>query len=192
MTPKEINDKKFDSSFLGGYKKSEVDSFLNSVAKEYQSMLEENNELKEKISELLNKVNEYQEQEGSLRAALINAQKLGDKVIRESKEKAELIVRDAQVKAENIIDNTKKQLEFERNTYKKIRDEVGTFKDKIYNLYKEHIASLNTIPEKDENLEPLEEQKIEVIMDEAQISENNEGEIKITENNINDNKEDNE
>lgn len=192
MTPKEINDKKFKVSLFGGYKKTEVADYLNIVAKEYQSMIEENNELKEKVSELLNKVNEYQEQEGSLRSALINAQKLGDKVIRESKEKAEIIVRDAQVKAENIIDNTKKQLEFERTTYKKIRDEVGSFKDKVYNLYKEHIASLNSIKEDDENLEPIEDPKIDVEMDKTQILENNDGEIQITENNTNDNKEDKE
>lgn len=192
MTPKEINDKKFNESLFLGYKKAEVTEYLNLVAKEYQSMIEENNELKEKVSELLNRVNEYQEQEGSLRSALINAQKLGDKVIKESKEKAELIVRDAQVKAENIIDNTKKQLEFERTTYKKIREEVGSFKDKVYNLYKEHIASLSSIREDDENLEPIEDTKIEVEMDEAKVSENNNGEIKIIENNLNENKEDKE
>ena len=93
LTPETIASRRFDKQ-VGGYKQDEVEMFLQQVAGEYAKLLSEKEDLEEKIEVLAEKVEQYREDEDSLRSALIGAQKLGDSVIRESKSKAEYILRD--------------------------------------------------------------------------------------------------
>ena len=81
LTPETIASRRFDKQ-VGGYKQDEVEMFLQQVAGEYAKLLSEKEDLEEKIEVLAEKVEQYREDEDSLRSALIGAQKLGDSVIR--------------------------------------------------------------------------------------------------------------
>ena len=106
LTPETIASRRFDKQ-MGGYKQDEVEIFLQQVAAEYAKLLAEKEELEQKIEVLADKVEQYREDEDSLRSALIGAQKLGDSVIRESKAKADYIVREAKDKADRILENAR-------------------------------------------------------------------------------------
>ena len=105
LTPETIASRRFDKQ-VGGYKQDEVEMFLQQVAGEYAKLLSEKEDLEEKIEVLAEKVEQYREDEDSLRSALIGAQKLGDSVIRESKSKAEYILREAQAQARYVTGRT--------------------------------------------------------------------------------------
>lgn len=89
LTPDKIKEKSFQTTGRGSYRAEDVDSFLNEVSASYEQMFKENGDLIKKISLLAKKVEEYRADEESLKMALLNAQKLADKIVAEAKETAE-------------------------------------------------------------------------------------------------------
>ncbi len=146
MTPKEISEKTFDRTFGFGYRMDVVDEYLDRAAAALQEEIDKNADLEKKLQILADKLNEYRNDEESLRTALLGAQKLGDSVIRESKTKAEIIMRDANIKAEAIVNNAKRQIEREQDGFVKLQQEVSSFKNRLIDLYKQHLELLSSIP----------------------------------------------
>ena len=146
MTPKEISEKTFDRTFGFGYRMDTVDEYLEKVAVALQEEIDKNADLEKKLQILADKLTEYRSDEESLRTALLGAQKLGDSVIRESKTKAEIIMRDANIKAEAIVNNAKRQTEREQQGYLKLQEEVSAFKNRLVDIYKQHLELVSTIP----------------------------------------------
>lgn len=89
LTPDKIKEKTFQTTGRGSYRADDVDSFLNEVSASYEQMFRENGDLIKKISILAKKVEEYRADEESLKLALLNAQKLADKIVAEARETAE-------------------------------------------------------------------------------------------------------
>ena len=148
LTPETIASRRFDKQ-VGGYKQDEVEMFLQQVAGEYAKLLSEKEDLEEKIEVLAEKVEQYREDEDSLRSALIGAQKLGGSVIRESKSKAEYILREAQAQADQILENAQKSIEKEQMALIKMQKEVTKFKNRLLTLYRQHLEMISALPEYD-------------------------------------------
>ncbi len=98
LTPDRIKEKTFQTTGRGSYRAEDVDSFLREVSASYEQMFKENTDLIKKISVFAKKIEEYRADEDSLKMALLNAQKLADKIVAEAKETAEKEV--ASVKGE--------------------------------------------------------------------------------------------
>lgn len=98
LTPERIKERTFQTAGRGSYRAEDVDGFMNEVSASYEQMYKENTDLIKKISILAKKVEEYRADEDSLKMALLNAQKLADKIVAEAKETAANEV--ASVKAE--------------------------------------------------------------------------------------------
>ena len=152
LTPETIASRRFDKQ-MGGYKQDEVEEFLQQVAAEYAQLLSEREELEGKIEVLAEKVEQYREDEDSLRSALIGAQKLGDSVIRESKAKADQTLREARAKADQILENAQKSIEREQLALIKMQKEVTKFKNRLLTLYRQHLEMISALPEYDEEPE---------------------------------------
>lgn len=163
----QINEKKFEKAALG-YKPESVDSFLFEIAEEYKAVAEENKQLQAKIKILAEKVQEYREQEDSLRDTLLTAQRLGDSLLKESKSKADIIIKDATVKAEKIIENAQKKLEGEQLALTRIQREVAGFKTRLMSLYKTHIELISALPDYEE---PKDEEVVESATEDTVVEE---------------------
>lgn len=114
LNPDAIQKKEFEQSVLGGYRRDEVDAFLDEIEVDYRKLYIENTELVEKLKVCLAKIEDYKRDEGFLKTAIINAQKLNDTTLKEiemrekeveisSKEKAAEIISAAEKEAEVII-----------------------------------------------------------------------------------------
>ena len=147
ITAREIANKRFEKASFGGYRSDEVDSFLNEVAAELEALEEQNNTLNKKLDVLAEKLEEYRGDEESLRSALLGAQKLGDSVIRESKNKAEIIMRDATIKADRMVSSAHDQVEREKMIYLKLQKDVSAFKSKLLAIYRQHLEIISSLPE---------------------------------------------
>ena len=103
---------------------------------------------------------------------MLNAQRMGENVIKEAKQKAESILREAGIKAEDITRAATEQVQEEQLQLESIKAEVAQFKNNVLSLYKQHIESLSTLPggdaEEEEELEPETEAPAEP---EAQAAE---------------------
>ena len=72
LTPETIASRRFDKQ-MGGYKQDEVEIFLQQVAAEYAKLLAEKEELEQKIEVLADKVEQYREDEDSLRSRWLSS-----------------------------------------------------------------------------------------------------------------------
>lgn len=109
MTPETLKAKSFQATGRGAYRADDVDGFFAEVKASYEQMFKENGELIKKISLLANKVEQYKEEEDSLRKALISAQTLADKIVRDAKESVEGTVEKAEADAEEMRKAAQKQ-----------------------------------------------------------------------------------
>ncbi len=156
LTPKEIAEKTFDKTFGFGYRMDDVNAFLEQAAKSMSELLEINSDLEKKLEVLADKLQEYREDEESLRTAILGSQKLGDSVIRESKTKAEIILRDATIKAEAMTNHAKRQIEREQENLLRTQREVAGFKNRLLDMYKRHLEIISALPGQDESDESPE------------------------------------
>ncbi len=143
---------------LGGYKHVEVDEFIDACAATVKALIEERDTLNKKMGILADKLLEYRNQEDSIRAALLSAQRLGDSTLREAQQKADLILQDAKIKAEKIIQEAEQKaasitaqaeqsIQNEKHTLEQLQREVADFKNRMLAIYKEHIALIQSLPE---------------------------------------------
>lgn len=89
LTPDVVKSKSFQATGRGAYRAEDVDGFFAEVSASYEQMFKENGELIKKISILANKVEQYKEEEDSLRKALISAQTLADKIVKDARDSVE-------------------------------------------------------------------------------------------------------
>lgn len=111
-TADEIRSYQFQKSGISGYKASDVDEFLDNIASDYDEMSKAKAEFVEKIKVLADKINEYRENEDSVKEAILSAQKTGDEILRERKELADNYYNEkvgtADAKAKEINETTEK------------------------------------------------------------------------------------
>ncbi|MCR5791785.1 MAG: DivIVA domain-containing protein [Lachnospiraceae bacterium] len=105
LTPVEFKTTEFK---LGrGYKKQEMDEFLQSLFTDYETLYNENMELKNKVQTLSDGLQYYKGLEKTLQKTLIVAEKTAEETKGASVLKANAIEQEAQVKANEIVGNAK-------------------------------------------------------------------------------------
>ena len=110
LTPQEISGKEFVKAVFGGYDMSAVDEFLETVTADYTALYKENTILKSKIKVLVEKVEEYRSTEDAMRMALLTAQKMGDDMVKDAKEKSSNMLKTAKEEADAAILSTQAQI----------------------------------------------------------------------------------
>ncbi|MDL2214128.1 DivIVA domain-containing protein [Clostridia bacterium OttesenSCG-928-O13] len=172
MTAEDVRSVTFEQ-VRKGYRPEDVDDFLLQVATDMQRMEAERDtalaeraaiaaehnalmaerdtavaakeDAEAKMYVLAGKVEEYRGQEDTLKTALINAQRMGETVVYEAKQKADKMLHDATGQAEILRQKAEAESDKERHTLESLQSEVKTFKTTILNLYKQHIESLSAL-----------------------------------------------
>ena len=137
-----------------GYRQDEVDDYVKAASASIRDLTAENKELEEKLEVLAGKLEEYREDEESLRSAILGAQKLGDKIIRDSQGKAEVIIREATTRADRLVETAQRKIEREQVALSRIQKEVADFKNRLLVLYKQHLELISSLPADEEKAAP--------------------------------------
>ena len=152
LTPQDVHSVQFEKSFRG-YRIEDVDRFLDRVEEQLKSSANEVDRLQRQIEQLqgdnqrLSKETEDYRADGEImKSALINAQRIGENVIREANQKAEEIIHKANL-ADEIVREASDQRMLEEREYERVRLEVTRFKADVLNLYRSHVESLSRLPE---------------------------------------------
>ncbi len=96
ITPQQIHEVSFDIVRRGGYDTNAVDSFLEPLTEDYITLFKENSVLKSKMRILVEKLEEYRNQESSMQSALIAAQKTCEQMTLETEKKCAQMLREAE------------------------------------------------------------------------------------------------
>jgi cell division initiation protein len=99
LTPLDIHNKEFHRG-MRGYREDEVDDFLDKVVADFEALLKENATLKDQVTDLQQRLDQYRQLESTLHSTLIVAQETADAVKESARKEAELIVQEAEARAQ--------------------------------------------------------------------------------------------
>ncbi|MBR7081466.1 MAG: DivIVA domain-containing protein [Oscillospiraceae bacterium] len=156
LTSQDIQNKELTRAVFGGYDMSVVDDFLEEVATDFSALQKENAILKSKLKVLVEKVEEYRSTEDAMRMALLTAQRMGDDMITESKQKSEEIIGNAESMAKKQLGELAQEIADEQarlESAKKDTAEFVSFAKKLCEKYNEcldRLDEVSAVPEKPE------------------------------------------
>lgn len=193
LTPQDVHAVQFEKSFRG-YRIEDVDRFLDRVEEQLKAGAAEADRLQRQIEQLQSEnqrlakeTEDYRADGEIMKSALINAQRIGENVIREANQKAEEIIHKANLRSDDIIRDANDLLQkatdradeivreasdqrmLEEREYERVRLEVTRFKADVLNLYRSHVESLSRLPEyaPDAAVEPAAGEAEAAAVDEA-------------------------
>ena len=136
ITPQDIREKTFEKAVFGGYDAGAVDDFLETVANDLMLLQKENATLKGKMKVLVDKVEEYRGNEEALRMAVVSAQRLGNIIEQEARDKAAGLVADAEENAAQITREARLEVEMEKARLEEAKKTSAQFVDNMELLCK--------------------------------------------------------
>ncbi len=147
LTIDEIKNISFRKATLsGGYRAEDVDAFIDEVIATFEQQKKEKTNLVHKIDRLATRLEEYREDEETVRNALLTSQKMSDACIKEAKEKAAKIVRDAEEKAQALVADANRMTALEKEKYLQLQADGVTLRNELIELYSKHIQSIDDLP----------------------------------------------
>lgn len=151
ITPLEIKKQHFKSK-VRGYDSTEVDTFLEMVADEYESLQNEKNRLTEEVMKLKTQLCDYQQVEKTLQETLMNAQETVSQSRENTKREAKIILREAELKAERITDEARERLNKMKNDLMILKAQKESFAKRLKHLLESQIELIKVLSE-DEDIQ---------------------------------------
>ena len=137
-------EKRFRTSFMGGFNKADVNTYIEKILREFDDKLKEkddettvlknqNKEYKFKYEELLKRADQINEDRDKIADVLIKAQ-----------EKADLMIEDARAEALDEKKKLEDVIEQERENLVDIRQELKMLKSEVVSTLKKYESQLGT------------------------------------------------
>ena len=142
ITPQQIEQVSFDRATFGGYDMQSVDEFLEPLTEDYITLFKENALLKSKMRILVSKLEEYRNNEESMKDAIVNAQKTCDMMVKEAEVKCTQMLTDANALAMENAKNADALIQAEQERVEEARRVAAA---KIDALSEQLAACLQTL-----------------------------------------------
>lgn len=143
-------EKRFRTSFMGGFKKADVNAYIEKILREFDDKLKEKDDeiaglkvqskdVRTKYEELLKKADQINEDRAKIAEVLIKAQ-----------EKADLMLENARIEALEEKKQLEETIEQDREKLVDIRQEVKALKGEIVNMLKKYETQLGEVAHDEE------------------------------------------
>ena len=164
IRPIDVRRKEFRNS-LRGYDANQVDDFLDAVADEFERAYTDNSRMREEIAHLRERLQQFEELEGSIRTALVHAEQAAedlrrsatqeaDDLRRSAGREAELTIRDAKARSHQILADSSARVERIEESYNALQEAKKNFANDFRRLLKSYMDTM-------ENMEIASAKKIE-------------------------------
>ena len=151
----DILNKKFSTAVLG-YKKNDVEMFLQEVADYVGELAEKKSQLDQDIKHLEEKLQEHKSREEVLQNTLLTTQKMTDDIKANANKQAKVIVQEAQSKAEDILRQAHKRLAQIHEDISELKKQRAHFEIKLRSMIESHLKLLESHDEEHLHLEEAE------------------------------------
>lgn len=154
LTPLDIDNKQFTKSFKG-YNAGEVDDFLDEISRDYDAMMRECLDLKEKIKDLEAKNEQYEYLENALQEVLIVAKETTDNMKSLARKEAEQIIQEANLQVVDSLNSINDEITQKNIELDKLKKESQIYKAKVESVLisalemLKEIDTVDKIPEKE-------------------------------------------
>jgi cell division initiation protein len=146
IRPIDIRRKEFKSGFRG-YEPNQVDDFLDAVAEEFERNYTENQRMREEVSSLRDRLQQFEDLEGSIRAALVHAEQASNDVRRAATQEAEglkqtaqreadFTIREAQSRSHQMLADSSARIERVQDSYDALQEAKRSFTNDFRHLLK--------------------------------------------------------
>lgn len=161
LSVSEIKNKRFEKS-TRGYRCEEVDNFISEIAAQLDTVTKQNQESEEKILKLVDRINEYREDEDAIKKALLSAQKQGMKIVVQAEQEAKQIIDNATIQSQKLVIATKEEYNEEIDKLARLKHDVSDFKANLTELYNKQLRLIMQLPEDDEEEIPSVSENIDL------------------------------
>lgn len=155
IRPIDVRRKEFRNGFRG-YDANQVDDFLDAVADEFERTYTENARLREEISSLRERLQQFEELEGSIRSALVHAEQAAndlrrtanweaEDVRKSAAREADLTVREAQARAHQMLAESSARVERIQESYEALQEAKRTFTNDFRQLLKTYTEVMDSM-----------------------------------------------
>lgn len=145
ITAQDIREKTFEKSKFGGYDMAQVDEFLEELADDLTNSQKEIAVLKSKMKVLVDKIEEYRNNESALNKSILSAQKLAQEIETEARDKAAKVLADAEKKADETVGSITARAEFEEKRLAAAEAATAKFMDGIRAMCNAQLRNLDSI-----------------------------------------------
>src|SRR5687767_11131923 len=146
IRPIDVRRKEFKSGFRG-YDANQVDDFLDAVADEFERNYTENQRMHEEVSSLRDRLQQFEDLEGSIRAALVHAEQASNDLRRAATQEAEGIkqsaqreadftIREAQSRSHQMLADSSARIERVQDSYTALQEAKRSFANDFRHLLK--------------------------------------------------------
>jgi len=167
IRPIDIRRKEFRNGFRG-YDANQVDDFLDTVADEFERNYNENQRMREETNSLRERLQQFEDLEGSIRAALVHAEQAANDLrrsanreaedVRQSaRREAEFTIKDAQNRSHQILADSASRIERVQDSYEALQDAKRSFASDFRHLLKTYLEMM-------ENMEVSSAKEIEAAL----------------------------
>jgi len=144
LTPLDIKKQEFKKS-LRGFDPVEVETFLEMVADELESLIREKNHLADDVLKLKTQLRDYQEVEKTLQETLMTAQQSVNESRQNSQREADLLIREAEIKAEKVVADAKLKLAELKNELLVVKAQKDSFASRLRHLLASQLDLLEVL-----------------------------------------------
>ena len=146
IRPIDVRRKEFKNSFRG-YDANQVDDFLDAVADEFERAHTENSRMREEVSSLRDRLQQFEELEGSIRAALVHAEQAANDLRRSASREAEdlrlsaqreadLTIREAKSRSHQMLAESSARVERIQESFEALQEAKKNFSNDFRHLLK--------------------------------------------------------
>ncbi|MDE5540167.1 MAG: DivIVA domain-containing protein [Bacilli bacterium] len=138
--------RKFNNS-LNGYDKIEVNSFVNEVTAEYESMLNKLKKQDADIANLKRELDKYKSIESTLNRAIVVAEEASNQIKKVARDEAKGVLEDAKRNASKIVNDALLKANKIEQDAELLKRRVGVFKRRLRSVVDEQIEFIESINE---------------------------------------------
>src|SRR5215211_229686 len=155
IRPTDVRRKEFKSSFRG-YDAAQVDDFLDAVADEFERNYTENQRMREEVSSLRDRLQQFEDLEGSIRDALVHAEQASNDLRRAASREAESIkqsaqreadfaIREAQSRSHQMLADSSARIERVQESYDALQEAKRSFANDFRHLLKTYMDMMDNM-----------------------------------------------
>src|SRR5215204_333220 len=155
IRPIDIRRKEFKNGFRG-YEANQVDDFLDAVADEFERNYTENQRLREEVSSLRDRLQQFEDLEGSIRAALVHAEQASNDLRRAATQEAEglkqsaqreadFTIREAQSRSHQMLADSSARIERVQDSYDALQEAKRSFANDFRHLLKTYTEMMDNL-----------------------------------------------
>lgn len=134
-----------------GYSPEEVDALVEELSSRVSYLQEQNFKLQAKLAEAQDMIDRYSETEKDLRVSIADSKRAAAEMLSDARDRSAALIDASRSESCKIIDELDSQIADRYKTIENIKNNVVSFKNKLFDLYAAHIEDIEAFASLAEN-----------------------------------------